>query len=104
MWERIKNNFGSGIRKLKWFSSALSERLKIEISVIRILHKSEQLSQKRDELMKTIGNRVFELRHEPERSIKNDSIILEALKEIDHINNEIEATKKKASELSNIEH
>jgi seryl-tRNA synthetase len=103
MWERIKNNFDNGIRKLKWFSSALSDRLKIEISVMRLLHQSEQLGEKRDELMKTIGQRVFELRGQPERSIMNDSIISEALSEIERINSEMEATKKKASEISKIE-
>ncbi|NWF75733.1 MAG: hypothetical protein HXY53_04010 [Nitrospirae bacterium] len=103
MWQRLKNNFDNGIKKLKWFSSALSERLKIEISVMKLLHQSEQLAEKKDELMKVIGRRVFELRQQSERSIINDRIISEALIEIERINSEIEATKKKASEISKIE-
>lgn len=103
MWQRLKNNFDNGIKKLKWFSSALSDRLKIEISVMRLLHQSEQLAEKKDELMKVIGRRVFELRQQSERSIINDRIISEALIEIERINSEMEATKKRASEISKIE-
>lgn len=103
MWQRLKNNFDNGIKKLKWFSSALSDRLKIEISVMKLLHQSEQLAEKKDELMKVIGRRVFELRQQSERSIINDRIISEALIEIERINSEMEATKKKASEISKIE-
>lgn len=103
MWQRLKNNFDNGIKKLKWFSSALSDRLKIEISVMKLLHQSEQLAEKKDELMKIIGRRVFELRQQSERSIINDRIISEALFEIERINSEMEATKKKASEISKIE-
>jgi seryl-tRNA synthetase len=100
MWQRIKKNFDRGIRKIKWFSSLLSERFKIEISVFKLLHQSEQLEEKRDELMKTIGKRVYELKENPDRSILKDSVIMEAIIEIEKINSEIESTKKKASEIS----
>lgn len=103
MWQRIKNNFENGIKKIKWFSSLLSNRLNIEISVFRLLYQSEQLSERKEELLKQIGKRIYELKNENEKQILKDKIILESLKEIEDINSKIESTIKKASEISNIE-
>ncbi len=100
MWERIKSNFESGIEKIKWFSSLLSERLKIEIAVMKLLHQSGQLERKKEELMKKIGKRVFELKEQSDRQILKDRVIEESVSEIEKINSEIESTKKKASEIS----
>lgn len=103
MWKRLRNNFDSGIEKIKWFSSLLSDRLKIEYSVMKLLYQSEQMERKKDELMKTIGQRVYELKGYSDRYILKDRIIMEAFSEIEKINSEIDATKKKASEISRIE-
>ncbi len=103
MWKKLKNNFDSGVEKIKWLSSLLSERLKIEYLVMKLLYQSEQLEKKRDELIKTIGLRVYEMKEYPDRHILKDRVIIEALNEIEKINNEINMTKKKASEISRID-
>jgi hypothetical protein len=90
MLKRLKDNFESGLEKLKWFSSLLSERVKVEISV-------------RDDLLKTIGRRIYELREHSDRQILKDASITEALGEIEKIDTEIESMKKKASEISKVE-
>jgi predicted transcriptional regulator len=100
MLKRLKNNFDSGIEKVRWFSSLLSERLKIEYLVMKLLYQSEQLEKRRDELMKTIGQRVYDLKGHSDRYILKDMVIIEALSEIEKINSEIDLTKKKASEIS----
>jgi hypothetical protein len=100
MWKRLKNNFDSGVEKIRWFSSLFSERLKIEYLVMKLLYQSEQLERKKDELMKTIGQRVYELKGYPDRYILKDSIVIEAISEIEKINSKIDLTKKKASEIS----
>jgi hypothetical protein len=102
MLKRLKGNFESGVERIKWFSSLFSDRIKIEYSVIRLLHQSEQMEKKKDELMRTIGNRVYELKGYSEGHILKDGIISEALSEIEKIDKEIESTKKKASEISSI--
>jgi hypothetical protein len=102
MLKKLKGNFESGIEKIKWFSSLFSDRIKIEYSVIRLLHQSEQMEKKKDELMRTIGNRVYELKGYSEGHVLKDGIISEALSEIEKIDKEIESTKKKASEISSI--
>jgi hypothetical protein len=100
MFRRLKSNFDSGVERIKWFSSIFSDRLKIEFSVIKLLYHSTQMEQKRDDLMKKIGQRVYELKEQSDRQVMKDRIILETFSEIERINNEIESTKKKASEIS----
>ncbi len=100
MLKRIKENFERGIEKIKWFSSLLSERLKVEYSVIRLLYQSEQMEKKKAELLKKIGQHVYENKGYPERSIMKDKVITETLSELDKIISDIEETKKKASEIS----
>lgn len=102
MLKRLRENFESGIEKIKWFSSLLSERIKVEYSVIKLLQQSEQLEKKKDELMKKIGKRVYEMKGYSNIHILKDSIISDTLSEIEKIDKEIESTKKKASEISNI--
>jgi seryl-tRNA synthetase len=103
MLKRLKENFEGGVEKIKWFSSLLSERLKIEISLIRLLYQTEQLGGKRDELLKKIGQRTYDLREKAEAHILKDSAVAETLSEIAKINEEIESTRKKASEISKLE-
>ena len=100
MIKRLKTNFDTGVEKIKWFSSILSDRLKIEFSLIKLLHQSDQLEKKRDELMKNIGRRVYELKETSDRSILKDRVIMDAMNEIAKIDSDIESTKKKASEIS----
>jgi predicted transcriptional regulator len=100
MWRKLKENFDRGIEKIKWFSTLLSDRLKIEYSVMKLLYQSEQMKKRRDELMKTIGQRIYELKGHPDRYILKDKVIADALSELEGINSEIESTKKKASEIS----
>jgi seryl-tRNA synthetase len=100
MWRKLKENFDRGIEKIKWFSTLLSDRLKIEYSVMKLLYQSEQMKKRRDELMKTIGQRIYELKGHPDSYILKDKVIADALSELERINSEIESTKKKASEIS----
>jgi seryl-tRNA synthetase len=100
MWKKSKENFERGIEKIKWFSILLSDRLKIEYSVMKLLYQSEQMQKKKDELMKTIGQRIYELKGHSDRLVLKDRVIEDALSELEKISSEIESTKKKASEIS----
>jgi seryl-tRNA synthetase len=100
MIKRLKDNFENGIEKIKWFASLLSDRLKIELSVMRLLHESEQMEKKKDELVKKIGQRVLEMREHADRQVLKDSVIMDTMSEIEKINQEIEQTRKKASDIS----
>ncbi|MCG2720496.1 MAG: hypothetical protein L6290_00555 [Thermodesulfovibrionales bacterium] len=100
MYKRIKENFDNGLMKLKWFSNILSDRMKIELSVFKLLYQAEQMEKNKEDLMKTIGERMLELKEHSEKSILKDRIIADAMNEIEKINQEIEEIKKQASEIS----
>jgi len=102
MLKRIKSSFDAGIEKIKWFASLLSDRMKIEISVVRLLYQSTEMERKRMELMKTIGERVYSLKNGPNKILK-DPVVAETLGRIEALDAEIEDVKKKASEISRIE-
>jgi hypothetical protein len=67
---------------------------------MKLLYQSEQMKKKKEELMKTIGERIYELKGHPDRYVLKDRVIADALDELDKINTEIESAKKKASEIS----
>ena len=100
MLQRLKKNFDRGVEKIRWFSSLLSERIKIEFLVIKLLFQSDKMEKKRDELLNKIGQRVYEMKDNSDRQVLKDRVIAEALNEIELINSEIETTKKKAAEIS----
>ena len=103
MWKRIKNNFDSGIERIKWFSSILSERMKIEFSVIKLVSDRDKKEKERAEKMRLIGERVFELREQHEKNVLKDKVIADSINEIEKLDSEIEDINKKVSEISKVE-
>ena len=99
MLKRLKTSFERGVEKIRWFSSVLSERIKIEFLVIKLLFQSDKMEKKRDELLNKIGQRVYEMKENSDRQVLKDRVISETLNEIELINSEIETTKKKAAEI-----
>ena len=103
MWKRIKNNLDSGIGKIKWFSSLLNERVRIEISLFRLLYKASEMEKRKSELLETIGKRVYEIRQGPEKNLVRDHVILETLDKLEEIDAEIAEVRKKTSEIDGVE-
>lgn len=103
MWKRIKNNLDLGIEKIKWFSSLLSERLKIEFSVMKLSNDRAKMEKDRAEKMRVIGERVFEIRKESDRNAFKDKAITDSIAELEKLEAEIEDIKKKTSDISKVE-
>ena len=103
MWRRVKENFDSGIEKVKWFTSLLNDRIRIEISLMHLLYKSNEMEKEREALLKTIGQRFFELRKSPDKHIRQDPVIVETLENLEMLDAEIENMKKKADDLGRLE-
>jgi seryl-tRNA synthetase len=101
MINRVKRDLEEGIRKLKWFASLLSERVRVEISIFRLLYQSEELKKRRDELLKQIGEEAYEMRAQKSNVFETENVQA-AIKEIEDIDAEIKETAEKASELSKI--
>lgn len=103
MWKRVKNNLDSGIEKIKWFSSLLNERVRIEISLFKLFYRSSEMEKERASLMKTIGERVYELRRGPGKHSIKDELITETIKKAETLDAEIEDMRKKISDIGGSE-
>ena len=103
MWKRVKNNFDSGIERIKWFSSILSERMKIEFSVIKLVSDRDKNEKERAEKLRLIGARVFELKEQHDKNVLKDKVIAGSIGEIEKLDSEIEDINKKVSEISKVE-
>lgn len=103
MWKKIKDNLYSGIDKVKWFAALLNDRVKIEISLIKLIYQSTEMDKKRADSLKAIGERVVELKNNPEKQVMRDHIIIETLNRIEALDAEIEDLRKKVSEVSRVE-
>jgi hypothetical protein len=101
MLKRIYDKFRAGIEKIKWFAALFSERLKIEIAIFQLLYKSEEMEKRRDVLLRTIGQRVVELKGNGEKIIR-DSAVSDALEEIEKIDRNITDLRLKANEISRV--
>jgi hypothetical protein len=102
MLKRLKDNFTKGIERVKWFATVFSERLKIEITVIKLLYRSDEMDKRRDELLREIGSRVYELKGHPERNLLKDRVVLESIKEIEKIEKDVNELKQQVSEVSKV--
>lgn len=102
MLKKLQEKFKKGFRKIKWFSSLFSERIKIEMAVIKLLYQSDEISTKKEELLKIIGQRVVELKGHAEKNIIKDRVIVEATSEIEKLEKSIDELKQKASEISRV--
>src|ERR1039457_4299398 len=79
MLRKLRTDFLQGIDRIRWFSGVLSERLNIEIAVIKLLFKSDDIERKKNELLTTLGTRVYELKDQTEKNLLKDRVIVEAL-------------------------
>lgn len=102
MLKRIKDNFTRGVERIKWFATVFSERLKIEITIVKLLYKSDEMDKRRDELLRDIGRRVYELKGHAERNPLKDRAVLDAVKEIEKIEKDVNELKQKVSEVSSV--
>lgn len=103
MWKRVRDSLGGGIEKIRWFSTLLNERVKVELSLFKLLNRSSEVEKKRDSILKAIGARVIELRDKSERNILRDPSIIELMNQLKTIENEIDEIRDKVLELSKIE-
>ncbi|MBA4373544.1 MAG: hypothetical protein C0402_11865 [Thermodesulfovibrio sp.] len=100
MLRKLRADFLKGIGRIRWFSGVLSERLNIEIAVIKLLYKSDEIDRKRNELLTALGRRVYELKDSSEKNVLKDREVLGAITEIERLEKEIVDLSHKIDDLS----
>jgi hypothetical protein len=102
MLKRVYENFRRGIERLKWFSTLFSERVNIEIAIFKLLYQSDEMERKKEVFLRAIGERVVGLKGHAEKNVFTDSVVSEALEEIEKIEKHIYDLRQKAGEISRV--
>lgn len=100
---RLKRSFDAGVEKVRWFSSLISERLKVEVAIVKLLWESNDLEKNRAALKRSIGERVFELRGRQDVNLLKDTKIRQALAELERLETELKDIESKVSEIGKVE-
>lgn len=100
LWDRIRKNFDSGVEVVRRVAVALSERVRIESAVARLMVDKGGIETKMDRTRQIIGDRVHYLWAQGAEEIMKDTEVLDSLKELSDLNdrvNELTINIKKAS-------
>jgi hypothetical protein len=103
MWDKVRRDFDKGVERITWLSSVLSERLKVELSLIKLLGRIRSLEDRKSEIFKNIGMKVYEMSANPEIDVFNRPEVRDGIKEIEGIDAGIAGIKKEAEELGSME-
>lgn len=110
IWERVAMNIQKGLERVSAFAALFSERVKVELKIVRLRMRIDAVQKRIDVLHRTIGRRVLELRSSaaPPRSteqlLKDEAIsaaiteIAEREKEMEDLN--LELSREAASGVS----
>jgi uncharacterized protein YaaW (UPF0174 family) len=100
--KKIIEDFKKGIEQLRWFSTLFAERLKIEMAVFKLLYESDKMTRMREDMLRKIGERVVELKSHEGKNILRDTVVAEAVHEIEKLEKSIDDLKNKVSEISRV--
>jgi len=101
MIETIKKDFLQGLKTFKFWASLLSERLKVELNVLKLIGEINRLVGKRDELLKMVGKEVYNSWGSLVE-IKENEKIANSIRQIRELDTEIEDKRKKLVELEDM--
>jgi hypothetical protein len=99
----ITDNIKRAWDKIRAWSSLISERVRIELGIVRLLNDSRKIDSKIAHLYQKIGKRIFELKEDiwrsNSRNIFKDEEISASFAEIQRLLQEKELILKKVSEI-----
>jgi len=101
MIETIKKDFLQGLKTFKFWASLLSERVKVELNVLKLIGEINRLVLKRDELLKIVGKEVYNS-WSSLLEIKENEKIANSVRQIRELETEIEDKRKKLAELEDM--
>lgn len=101
MIETIKKDFLQGLKTFKFWASIISERLKIEINVVKLTGQINKLVEKRDELLKNVGKEIYDL-WGADLNLKENEKISNLIRQVREFEAEIEEKKRKLNELEDM--
>jgi len=99
IWEKAVVNVQKGLQKINTFSAFFSERMKAEIAIVRLRIRIDEIQTQIDELYRTIGRRVVDLKNRGEIPKASEQL----LRDEDNVSsmNELVEQKKEIEDLLN---
>lgn len=101
MIEIIKKDFLQGLKNFKFWATVISERIKIELNVLKLIREMNKLNIKKDELLKSIGKEIYGS-WDRDLEVKENEKISSLVRQIREIEVEIEDKRKKFRELEDM--
>lgn len=99
MYQRIRSDIEKAVESIRWFGSLLSERLKIELAVFKLMYRTEEIKKRKDELLKNIGAEVYAARG-LDADIYHNPEVKSAIAELEAIDPQLTELSEKAQEIS----
>ena len=103
MFNQIKDDFKKGIDTVKGFSGAVSARITVELSLVKLTNEINSLESAKKEIFKTIGEKVYGIKNTPTPNIYNIDGINDSFKEIEQLDLQINNVKREIRKLKYME-
>jgi G:T-mismatch repair DNA endonuclease (very short patch repair protein) len=100
LWDRVKKSMDGGIEKVMRVSKVISERTRIEAAVARLLIDKGGLEAKEEKAYKKLGERVFYLWEQKSHGAMKDQEVVDALREIADLRENIASIKQTIQTVS----
>ena len=100
--KKIIEDFRKGIEQIRWFVTLFAERLQIEIAAFKLLYESDKMAKTREEMLRKIGERVVDLKGNEEKNILKDSVVAEAIREIEKLDKNMDDLKDRVSDIGRV--
>lgn len=101
MLETIKRDFLQGLKTFKFWAQVLSERVKIEINVLKLISEMNKLNTKRDAFLKSIGKEIYDA-WATDLNIKESEKISSLVRQVKEVETQIDEIKKRLSDLEDL--
>jgi hypothetical protein len=102
MINKVKDNFNTGLTRLKWIATFVAERTKAETSVAKLMYEISRLESRMDEIYRDIGKRVAELKARDEKDVFSDFLIQQSLSELKDVRENMEDYRKQAKKINDL--
>ncbi len=95
---QIRSSFNAGVERLRRVSELVNERFRVEMAVLKLAAKTEKLKERRDEVARAIGEKVYESKGHM-GALENDEYIKAAVFELESIDNELAGLSDRACQI-----
>lgn len=102
MIDIIKKDLINGLRTFKFWAQTLSDRLKVEINILKLLSEINKLNEEKDKLLIDLGNQIYKS-GKTTFNLSDDENLMAILRKIKEIELEIDNKKKKISDFGAID-